>query len=552
MGRPPLGEVEYFKDRQQERATIGRLLAEPTTRLVSVIGQGGMGKTALASKVLADLERHRWPHTDEDLPLDGIVYLSTRTTGISLERLFLDCARLLGDEAEKRLTTIWTNPKLGTEDKISHLLEALQDGSYVILLDNLEDLLDDQGQLVDQDLRLFFDRSLTTAHGVRLLVTSRVTLAFKGEVMRFDRQVKLLDGLPVEDGVALLRELDPNGDYGLRDAPAEQLAQAVSLVHGVPRALEVLVGILANDPFASLAEVLAQFYQQADVVQGLIEENYKRLDSQARRVVEVLAVFKRPMPPLAVDYLLEPFFLGLDVPGILRRLTRTNILTIDRATKTVVLHPIDQDYAYNQLPEEGAGEFAYTRRALERRAADYYVQLRTPSEVWKTIKDVAPQLSEFQHHIRAGDYDEACRVLNQIDYGYLLLWGHYTLLIELREKLLNHLTDPELTAYNLGNLGLTYSFMGKVKRSIKLYEEALIISREIDDRWLENLWLGNLGSAYRILGQFEKAIEFYEQALAITRAIGDRRSEGAWLGHLGHTYRNLGQIELALDIYKQA
>jgi len=56
VGQPPMGVVEYFKDRLREQEKIGQLLAETTTRLVSVIGHGGMGKTALASKILRDLE----------------------------------------------------------------------------------------------------------------------------------------------------------------------------------------------------------------------------------------------------------------------------------------------------------------------------------------------------------------------------------------------------------------------------------------------------------------------------------------------------------------
>jgi tetratricopeptide (TPR) repeat protein len=553
VGQRPLDVTDYFKNRKREMASIGRLLAEPTTRLVSVIGHGGMGKTALACKVLRDLERHRWPRTGDDVPLDGIVYLSTRTAGISLERLFLDCAKVLGGEQETRLNGIWTNPQIGNEDKVSHLLKALSDGRYVILLDNIEDLLDDSGRLVDADLRLFFDHSLTTSHGARLLVTSRVALAFRREVMRFDRQVKLLKGLPIPDGVALLRELDPNGDYGLRDAPKQQLAQAVSLVYGVPRALEVLAGILSNDPFASLADVLEQFYEQEDVVQALIEENYRRLDRDARRVIEALAVFRRPAPVLAVDYLLEPFAPGLDVPGIVRRLTRTNIVSVDRAAKTVTLHPIDQDYAYSQLPEDGAGEPAYTRQALERRAADYYVQLRTSPETWKTIDDLEPQLSEFEHRVRAGDYDDACRVLEPIDYDYLYLWGHYVRLVELREKLVGHLTDPSLQMTNLGNLGRAYHYyLGQVKQAINLYEQALSIACEIDDSQGEGVWLGSLGTAYHDLGQVEQSIEFHEHALDITREIGDRQREGVTLNNLGLAYQTSGQIKRAISLYEQA
>ena len=157
VGRPPLGVVEQFKNRIREREQIGQLLAEPATRLVSVIGHGGMGKTALASKVLRDLEQHRWPHTDDDIPLDGIVYLSTRSAGISLERLFLDYAKMLGGEQEQQLNSIWTNPKLDTKEKVSHLFDALREGQFVILLDNMEDLLDDKGLGVHRNLDLEID-----------------------------------------------------------------------------------------------------------------------------------------------------------------------------------------------------------------------------------------------------------------------------------------------------------------------------------------------------------------------------------------------------------
>jgi len=419
-------------------------------------------------------------------------------------------------------------------------------------LDNVEDLLDDHGQFLDEDLQLFFDRSLTTAHGARLLVTSRISLALRREVVRFDQQVKLLEGLPVADGVALLRELDPNGNYDLRDAPEQQLAEAVLLTHGVPRALEVIVGILANDPFASLGDVLERFYEQQDVVHALIEENYKRLDRNARQVIEALAVFRRPVPPLAVDYLLEPFAPGLDVPGIMRHLTRTNTVSVDRATKMVTLHPIDQDYAYSQLPEEGAGEPAFTRRTLERRAADYYVQLRTPPETWKTIDDLEPQLVEFEHRVRAGDYDDACRLLDPIDYEYLFRWGHYRRLVELREELLSHLEDPSWQATNLGRLGNAYVALGQIERAVNLYDKAVTISHEINNLQSKSIWLSRLANAYCDLGQIERAIKLQDEALTIDRDIGERAGEGFHLGNLGRFYFYLGQIGRAIEFYERS
>jgi tetratricopeptide (TPR) repeat protein len=365
--------------------------------------------------------------------------------------------------------------------------------------------------------------------------------------MRFDRHVKLLQGLPVEDGVALLRDLDPNSDYGLRDASEERLAKAVETVHGTPRALEVLAGILANDPFVSLEEVLEKFYGHEDVVHALIEENYRRLDRDARRVVEALAIFRKPVPVLAIDYLLKPFAPGLDVPGIVRWLSRSNIVSVDRVTKMVTLHPIDQDYAYSQLPEEGEAELAYTRQALERRAADYYAQLRTPEDAWKSIDDLDPQLNEFEFRIRVGDYDEACCILKSIDADHLYLWGHYTRLFTMREQLLGRLKSKCLEMDNLGSFGRVCYGLGLYEKSRSLHFRALAISRELKDLREEALQLGRLGVTYRELGWDEEAIAYHKRSLGIARKIDDPEIESLQFGRLSIAYRMMQEVEQALE-----
>jgi tetratricopeptide (TPR) repeat protein len=513
-----------------------------------------MGKTALACKVLQDLERHRWPYTDHELPIDGIVYLSTRTAGISLERLFLDCAKLLGGEEQERLNAVWTNPQLETEQKVTRLLDALHDGRYVILLDNLEDLLDDRGQLTDDDLRLFFERALMGARGAQLMVTSRVALAFRREVMRFDQQVKLLEGLPTEEGVALLRELDPNGDYGLRDASEEQLAQAVELTHGVPRALEVLAGILANDPFATLDEVVETFYEQEDVVQALIEENYQRLDRDARRVIEALAVFRKPVPPLAVDYLLEPFAPGLDVPGVVQRLTRTNIVSVDRAAKTVALHPIDQDYAYSQLPKEEIEILARSRKALEQRAADYYAHLQVLPESWHAIDDLEPQLLQFRHLVNAHAYDQAALLMNEIDEGALSKWGYYQRIKNMRGALVGKIQDLTLAGQNLGWLGHAVNKTGAHLEAVGYLEEALAIAQRANNEYDEMMWMANLAWGIRHLQPFEEshqeAIRYFQKAINLAQELGNPRYISFWLSELGHTLRNLGDFSASTKMFQ--
>jgi tetratricopeptide (TPR) repeat protein len=63
--------------------------------------------------------------------------------------------------------------------------------------------------------------------------------------------------------------------------------------------------------------------------------------------------------------------------------------------------------------------------------------------------------------------------------------------------------------------------------------------------------LGNLGLTYYYLGNSAKAIEYTQQSLAIAREIKDRQQEGEALGNLGGAYLSLGNSAKALSIHSR-
>jgi tetratricopeptide (TPR) repeat protein len=438
--------------------------------------------------------------------------------------------------------------------KIEYLLETMQDGLYLILLDNLEDNLAEDGNIAEEGLRLFVERCLTQPSGARLIVTSREQVKIAAAALHSTRSIPLREGLPEDEAVALLRDLDPQGTLGLRDAPEEDLRRAARLTRGIPRALEILTGILHEDPTASLSRLLADenlFGEQ--VVEQLVATGYSRLGEAERHVIEALAVFDRPVEETSVAYLLHPWWPGLDVRARLHRLVRGYFVSVNRVTGRYSLHPLDRDYAYRQIPDVPDEEpDSYNRRNLELRAAAFYARLRKPESEWHTVDDLEPQLVEFEHRVRAGDYDDACRVLNPIDFDYLYLWGHYALLVEMREKLLGRLINTSLQTANLTNLGNAYYSLGQFERALGYYEQALSVDRETGDRRGEGVRLGNLGNAYHALGQVERAIKLYAEALVTAREIGDRRNEGVWHRHLGNAYLDFGQVKRAIECHEQA
>lgn len=537
-----------FKNRISQRRKLGELLADPTTRLVSVIGRGGIGKTGLVSKVLADLEHNRWTHTDEYIPISGLIYLSTRTTGISLERLFRDCAEMLGGEAKQEINDLWANPQIKLPAKISRLLDFLQDELYIILLDNLEDLLDESQQLIDEELKMFFSISLSTPHCMRLLITSRIPMKLPKEVIRFDKRIILTDGLPVPDGIELLKELDVNGEFGLRNASEEVLREAVNVVKGVPRALELIVSILANDRFISLEELLQSFYQRDEVIADLASDVYKRLNDMSKKVMEALSVFSRPVPIIAIEFLLQPFMKEVNLSSVVSKLAQTYNVNINRDEKTIFLHPIDRDYIYNQLSKKGE----YSRLSLERRAAEYYRQIRLPQDKWYNIDDIEPQLLEFVHLIQAEDYNIAAQLMDLIDVTYLGLWGYGQRIVSMREKLLTKISNKWLIAHNFFRLASAMGLLGNYKQATIYFKQSSDIAHEIGEEDLEIRSLLELGHIYQDTGRYNEALSqlFYVQKL--TKDTSNRKVEWQAAGLISVVYRNIGQPKKAISYAKEA
>ena len=62
-----------------ETGLIGNFLRSDNMRLMTVVGRGGVGKTAMVCRLLRSLEGGKLPDDGGELPVDGIVYLSARS-----------------------------------------------------------------------------------------------------------------------------------------------------------------------------------------------------------------------------------------------------------------------------------------------------------------------------------------------------------------------------------------------------------------------------------------------------------------------------------------
>ena len=237
---PPVTAPGYFQDRHVETGLVAGYLNTPGLRLVTVVGRGGVGKTAMVCRLLKALESGRLPDgvptpagvgggdaTEmgaDGFPVTGIVYLSpTGGHPVSFPNLFADLCRLLPEDTASPLTERYKDPHQTPTELMQALLEAFPSGCAIALLDNFEDHVDaGTGEITDPALDEALRALLTApAHGVKVVVTTRVSpRALLLVATRIPASDRLGRGMSSPYAENVLRATDPDGSLGLKIRPA--------------------------------------------------------------------------------------------------------------------------------------------------------------------------------------------------------------------------------------------------------------------------------------------------------------------------------------------
>ena len=162
-------------------------LRDGNKRLLTVVGRGGVGKTAMVCRLLKGIEAGRLP--DElgkevgELTVDGLIYLSQNgTRQISAANLFADLCKLLPAAEAQQMEALYRDPQTATDAKVKTLLTHFARQRVIVLLDNLEDLVDSASrQLNNAELNEMLLALLRApVHGVKVLCTTRIAATGPG------------------------------------------------------------------------------------------------------------------------------------------------------------------------------------------------------------------------------------------------------------------------------------------------------------------------------------------------------------------------------------
>jgi CHAT domain-containing protein/tetratricopeptide (TPR) repeat protein len=118
--------------------------------------------------------------------------------------------------------------------------------------------------------------------------------------------------------------------------------------------------------------------------------------------------------------------------------------------------------------------------------------------------------------------------------------------------IVRELKDQKLEALVLVWLGFCNNALGEKQKALEFYNSSLPLYRAVGDRSGEARTLNNIGLVYDALGQKQKALEFYNSSVPLSRAVGDRSGEAGTLNNIGAVYDALGQKQKALEFYNSS
>jgi len=581
-------EVSSFVGREHQLAELRRLLHR--SRLVTLTGPGGAGKTRLALRLAGDLiDRYR----------DGVflVELATLTDPRLLE-LTVATACGVREQRKRPITEV--------------LLKTLATSRMLLVLDGCEHLVESCAALVGRIQR--------SCPKVTVLVTSREPLGLPGEVIW--RTPSLTIPRPQDTGhPELLMESEAirlfverarlsRPDFELLPGGTAALAQICTRLEGMPLAIELAAGLAG---VMTLQEILERLRDRFRLLTGgsrsalprhqtlrqAVDWSYGLLSQTEQALFARLSVFARGFDLLAAEAVAsgDPIAVEEVVP-LLSRLVNKSLVVAESGRPNVTRYRMldtIREYALDKLQESGESHW-------RRKHADYFREwcARVTSQL--TSRDQMSwlrRLDEEQANIRLAlewslseQPDDALRLAASAG-SYWWMRRHVAEGLEWLGRALEvEASSPEVRAIALlararlsrrhGDwpaarrdadecasmcrqlglqvelsraltmLGIISSHAGDITTSRGFFMEAMELGVQLGDRDRIASNLNNLSQIAVAFGDLETARTRVEEALGIAESLGDRWLKANILDTVGRIHYRLGNHDISRRSYAEA
>jgi predicted ATPase/DNA-binding SARP family transcriptional activator/DNA-binding CsgD family transcriptional regulator len=540
-----------FVGREREMLEVKRQLA--MTRLLSLIGAGGSGKTRLALEVARDL------------------------VGVYPDGVWLVELAPLRESAlvpQELVRSLGVKERPG-QPLIDTLIDVLRAKRVLLVLDNCEHLVEAAARLVN----LLLD----SCPRLRIIATSREVLAVAGEVVWRvpalslpDPQLLLPTARELEgyESVRLFVDRARQRDSALaltpRNAPA--VAEICRWLEGMPLAIELAAARIGTLSVQQISERLVDSLKllthgdratpRQQTLRGALDWSYELLSEDENRLFERLSTFVGGWALEAAEVVasgdgIEQGDILELLSGLIDKSLAVAESTADGVLRYRMLEPVRQ-YAQEKL--EGRGE----ADAVRRRHAGWYLAFAEEAErvlIGPSSLGWLNRLETEHDNLRAalryfidrGDAERGLRLAGALGEfwrvrGHLregLRWLEAVLVADggsaspARVKVLTH-------------AGWIAWERLDFERSTAFSEEALALSREFGDKEGAAAALDSLGMV-AIYDQMraDEAWALFEESLALKRELGDAAGIGRTLQRMGLISVVRHDFERATTLYEE-
>ncbi|MFW5665929.1 MAG: tetratricopeptide repeat protein [Coleofasciculus sp.] len=553
--------IPVWQGRDELLTRLTAKLRQPNTplKVLALIGQGGIGKTSLAVKLLETLGielSSRTPVTNCPYPL--VIYFQVQP-GTSFDDITEFLLRDgFGIETRESLQR--------SEEKIAKIIHGFAQQPCLFLLDNLETILHPANhpqarQAMSPEWGQFLNALVYQQHQCQTIITSRDIPADFTDP-RYDNaepdselvHIETVTGVATKAGVEILRQRH------LRDKIAD-LQWVSAKVEGHVFLLTQLAAVGKGKP-GYLRKHPELVTKKAEPI---LREQLMRQNEAARDLLRRMCVLR----------------VGIDCQGLtFLRLYQDNDSRFDYATfieepvefteeeigetEAIIGQLVDSSLVQSRYDEENCEvlydlhrviveflqvDYKHELPKLWKIAYNFYSLVKKPDNP-QTIEDLRPVL-EYQHFaFKLGNYSEAYKILDNHLKKHLRRWGYWDLFKNLYEQLQPHV-DEDTKAYCLMGIGEMYRDYGKLDQAQIYLQDALSIYQKQQNKSNIAKSLSMLGDLECIRYNSEEAERLYQNSLEIYRELGDQQGKAISYGQLGNIHKNRSNWEQAEQLYRQ-
>ena len=354
--------VPNFTGRQRECQEIVGHVTSESTRIVSVWGSPGFGKTSVAIKVGHDLK-------DEGLP---VYFLSLRGRQ-SKEDITSNLLSIVRQFATNDQSSV---QRLSLDDELCQRVGEILD-PFVVILDNADDILESGLPKVKEDVIQFLEEILRRNEKVTFILTTRESFQFMDLNFQGHESVRIRP-LNEASSQSLVHALLPAVN-------ASDCRRITQICGHVPLAIRLLCSLISGQS-AQPSQLLNNFmevstesilemldnpdYLSNHRLQFLFDSSFQRLSAKEKEALVSLCILPSDFTiELAVAVLEETRI--VDAEKILQSLQRKSLLDSSANLNAFSMHKLIQSFAR----EKGEQEMKETIQNSKSRVNAFYVSL---------------------------------------------------------------------------------------------------------------------------------------------------------------------------------